>query len=708
MPIRTKAQKTAGLSGGEGMQEIFSMAYAPSSPDIVYVLADVNGPWKSTDGGTTWTPKFRNFSASGGSSIAVHPSNPNIVFASGNAMLPDTSEDTSDNRMGIYRSTDGGENWQLVRVTKYTIPRPDGRKAGYLVAFTSGGNTIYAGTETEGLLKSTDGGTTWVKVAKSGGGTILSDAWIYDVKVHPSNNSILFVCTNIGFFKITDSGSSATQVKITVLNNKIPFAALIHPSNGNIIYLNLVYDGIYKTTDGGTSWTVKNNGLMIDGSNQITGFTISKADPMYLYLQSYQFDWPRLFYSRNGGDSWVKPSSTDEQNADGWVGNSAEAGDGNTGPDAGNYYGGPIIAHPTNRDIALTNGTSNKIKRTVDGGVNWRYAGSGYTGGRVVDIKWDKLSANNFVMFLFDYGPYVTTNGGDTFSYMRAPRYNGQRTTNAGAVDPNNFNRVITAIGDWNISKVVITRNGGLSWTFVDGTEGGLPAFAAFHPTNPDVAYTGRFKFTNFSSSDPNSQNSFSKLDRPVTAMFPGNGNIVYSHLFADGVTKIYKSTDGGLNWTTPYPNIPTFAYQIAIDPANADKIYVAARYKGLYVINGTSLSLKNADNGLKYDQFGSLHSQYVAIDPRTPSTLYLGMWAEFSGPSNGIFRSTDGGNTWTNISGNIGPYFSPYGIFVSPFDSSVYVGSSHGTWKLSSGGSNNTAPAAPSGLRIIQDFTKY
>ena len=115
VPLRSAAQKAAGLTGGEGMQLIYGLSYAPSNPEVAYLVSDTSQVWKSIDGGKFWQMKHKGFLANGGLSLVVDPNNQNLVFVAGS-----TQEDFSDEFAdGIYRTKDGGENWDLVKRTSF-------------------------------------------------------------------------------------------------------------------------------------------------------------------------------------------------------------------------------------------------------------------------------------------------------------------------------------------------------------------------------------------------------------------------------------------------------------------------------------------------------------------------------------------------------------------------------------------------------------
>jgi len=148
VPLRTAAMRDAGMAGGEGMQMIWGMSYAPSNPDVIYLCIDTSQVWKSVDAGKTWEMKNNGFLANGGVSLAVSPTDENLVFVAGSNHNTTVSE-----AEGIYRTTNGGENWEIVKATKFY--RTENMKGGTNFDFTSGGR-IYAGTHCDGILRSDD------------------------------------------------------------------------------------------------------------------------------------------------------------------------------------------------------------------------------------------------------------------------------------------------------------------------------------------------------------------------------------------------------------------------------------------------------------------------------------------------------------------------------------------------------------------------
>ncbi|MBI5194749.1 MAG: hypothetical protein HZA10_00335 [Nitrospirae bacterium] len=676
VPLRTQAQENEGMSGGEGMQMVWGLSYAPSNPYILYLVSNTSQVWKSKDGGNTWQMKHKGFLANGGISLAVHPNNENIVFVAGSSYQTESNEIAD----GIYRTQDGGESWNRVYPTHfYSL---GAKKGGVNFAF-AGANTIYAGTHEEGLLKSIDGGDTWSPL------NILSGTKILDVKVNPQNSSIIFLATENGLYKVTDNGTVTLEPIGTDLPiDDFPRAIVVNPNNPNIIYVTVGTKGVYKSTDGGNSFSPKNTGLSpVNQGKKATYLAMSSKDPNYLYVSFYMLGGNHPYYTHNGGENWYKPSTMDNGSLIYEVNDSQ----------GGEYYSTPIATHPginpDNEKIAITSGAGNHLEKTTNGGDTWTYSGNGYTGGRAgvssTSFSWDSNNPNRFALFLMDFGPVLTEDGGSTFKNLKIPRYTGVRTTPVGALDPTpNSNVIVTAVGGWTNQVIAVTQDGGQNWTLMDGTNGKQYTednynFIAFHPQNPNIVYAGKYKSTD-------KGNNWSELSKKVVAMFQGDAsdeNIIYAADMNGFILTLSKSTDGGTNWIS-YDSVDIGTSgpgEIFIDPKNPDRIYVTGLWEGVHIWNGSTWDLKTCggEGNLETDAFGTCSTRYITVDPKHPNVVYAGKWINFYGHSNGIFRSINYGDTWENITYNLGPEFTPWSISVNPHNGYVYVGSSHGTWRL-------------------------
>lgn len=697
VPIRTQAQKDAGLTGGEGMQMIHSISYAPSNPNVVYFAVDTSQVWKSVDGGNNWYSKRNGFRAVGGVSLVVDPKDENTVFVSGSKHTgaDGASRDTSI-ADGIYRTTDGGDNWQLVYQTDYYRD-----KEGQHFVFDPDSfdgtrhQTIYAGTHSAGILKSIDGGTIWTKLQTN---TNLDSMRILDMEIHKNKaEAILYIAasnqnknnmavSSSGFYKVIDNNGAITAIATGNLPDyprTMAVSIQSNPSN-DILYVAAGNSKVYKSTDGGNSFVSKSNGLETNG--EYKNISISPAEPNYLYLKTH-LKSSNFFYSHDGGETWLKPSNFDE---------------GNLVLDPGEGYNGTQVApHPTDKNIAITHLQADKLLKTVNGGQTWRYTGNGYMGTR---RSRDKTSAyfdpNNparTIFFLVDHGPIITEDGGSVWRRLKVPSING-KTTLSGAVDPNNPNIIITAVGTWltPVYTLIRTTNGGNNesdWnTVYPAIRGEDLQLLSFHPQNSNYVYAG-FS-TTVNSIGLISRNGgltwTSVGNKAIRAVYPGNGDIIYAiELPALGNSKLWRSRNRGVTWVDLGINPFRQPQSIDIDPKDPNRLY-AALPNGIYKFSDGVWTEIGKSGGIPEDIFNGSNlfsAQSIVVDPNYSNKIYVGLGGYSPNATRHmksyIFRSVDYGQTWQDIGYNLGEYSKISALAVDPRNGDLHASTSHGNYIL-------------------------
>jgi photosystem II stability/assembly factor-like uncharacterized protein len=670
VPIRSANQIQAGLLGGEGFQMVMDVSYAPSEPSIVYFAVDTSRIWKSADGGETWQFKSRGINTMGVRSIIVDPKNPNIVFAAGFGGHS-VSMSYPNALSGIFRTTDGGETWTLVRETQFFK-----QTRGRLFAFNSASGdaakctVIFAGSYNEGLLQSIDGGHSW-------NATGLKGKHILDIEEIPSLPGHLLIATEEGLYKYTPDSIVAIGTGLP----GYPRALAIHHQDPKIVYAAVGWHRVYKSTDSGNSFKSINQGL--PASVNCTNIASSPADSNIIYVSFGESGIPNPYYSTDGGATWKAPITVDDGSLF-HIDNS------------GCWYTAPIASHPLNAEeaLAVVNG-ANIVIKTLSHGKRWRYSNTGYTGGVLGGSTALSFASGGKMMFcLIDFGCWLTENGCETFKHLKVKEILGQESCTASAM---HNDTIVVAIGTWGQQGIEVSWDGGVSWKVYDSLLDSY-RFIAFHPQSPSVIYAGKYR------SDDNGR-SWKQLQEEVRAVYPGNGDMVYAvSSTGNGKALIEKSSDRGESWTTPYgisPFIGESTYEIAVSPKDPDRIY-AGTASGVWIYNQGQWTQKGTGQGLERDSFGMNYVKSISIDSMNPHIIYAGKWAPGVGASNGIFRSVDNGNTWENITGNIGPELEVNSVAVSPTDGSVYLGTYRGTWKYRP--SSLTYPSQPKNLRVRLD----
>jgi photosystem II stability/assembly factor-like uncharacterized protein len=247
-----------------------TIAIHPTNPDIVLIGFASGGVWRTTDNGKNWTPIFENQQTMAIGDVAFAPSNPNIIYV-GTGDPNITGYPFIGN--GIYKSSNGGQTWQYVglaetRITSKIIVHPTNPDIVY--AATMG--LPFERNEHRGLYKSINGGLSWQKIY------YFSDqAGAVDVIMNPQNSEQLFVA---GWDRIRNNKETVTDgpnCRIARTNNggqnwvTTPFSGFpvtkngriglaYSPTNSSTVFAVVTDDkaelkGVYRTLNAGTSWS---------------------------------------------------------------------------------------------------------------------------------------------------------------------------------------------------------------------------------------------------------------------------------------------------------------------------------------------------------------------------------------------------------------------------------------------------------------------
>lgn len=253
----TDAGKTWKHLGLEKTRHISDIAVHPSNPDLVYVAGQgtVHGPnndrgvFKSTDGGATWKKVLYINDSTGISSLSMDMNNPRILYATSweHRRLPWTVS-SGGAGSAIWKSTDEGNTWQ--KLTE-GLPKMMG-KMGISVS-RANSNRVYAILETEksksGLYRSDDAGKTWALLSNNQ--DISSRSWYYmEVFADPINENIVYVL-NAPMMKSIDGGKTFARVRV---QHGDTHDLWINPSKNNVIALG-DDGGAEISFDHGESWS---------------------------------------------------------------------------------------------------------------------------------------------------------------------------------------------------------------------------------------------------------------------------------------------------------------------------------------------------------------------------------------------------------------------------------------------------------------------
>lgn len=589
------------------------VAINPADTSEVWIGSASGGLWKSNTGGigqNAWTNISIGFPVLGVSSIAINPANPNEMFIG-------TGETYN------YGSTYSG---LVDRTTR--------------------------GSFGMGILKSTDGGTTWTQ---SLNWTYQQNRGIWEIIFNPLNPSVLYAATTEGIYKSSDAGVTWTQS----LNVKMAMDLAIDRIDTNIIYcgvgnLSSTGKGIYKTSNSGTSWNILTNGLPANTHLGRINITTYYNNPDILIAEiNNDLNTVGFYESTNEGASWSSISPQDVATYQGW-------------------YAHGLLIKPGDPNRVLAGGVN--VHSSFDGGQNfaqvssWSSSGTDFVYADIHDIIVNPLDPDK-VYIVCDGGLFRSNDFGTTFyecasGYVTTQYYIGSVSTQdsfpimAGAQDRNSA-----------------VYYGNPNWVMVIGGDG---SYNAIDPTDDNTIY-GSWQYLNVMKSFDQGNNwnqvlSSSSSNSAFLAPFiicPSNPQIIYA-----GRTYIHKSTDGGGTWNTVGPNPldnQNRVLTIAVSSTYPDSVCCATAASSgnngdVFRSTNGGASFTNITNGLPTTRY----LRRLTVDPTNSKIVY----AAFSGFGGGhIYKSANAGNSWTDISASL-PDLPFHCVAVDPlYPTIIYAG---------------------------------
>ena len=536
----------------------------PQQPNVFYIGVNNGGVWKTTDYGRSWFPIFDDQPTGSIGDVGVAPSNPNVVYvASGEGLhRPDLS--VGD---GMYKSTDAGKTWTHLGLA-------DAQQIGNISIDPTDENRVFAAVlghpyganATRGVYRTTDGGKNWEKV----------------------------------LYKNEDTG--AIQVTIDPNNPQVVYADLWQAQEGP--WENAEWQGpesgLYKSTDGGTTWRKLTQGLPTfeaQGVGRI-GFGIAPSDSRRMYATVDAPERGGVYRSDDAGESWRLID--DDPRLWGRGSDFAE-----------------IKVHPTNPDIIFI--ADVVTWKSTDGGKTFEDF-RGAPGGDDYHRLWINPTNPDIILLAGDQGAIVTVNGGQTFSSW----YN-QPTAQFYHVSTDNAFPYNVLGGQQESGSVGIASRGNdgqityREWHPVGVEEYG---YVAADPLDPNIIYGG--KVTRFDKRTGQVQNIAPEAVRSGQYRFVRTAPVLFSPIdpktlfFAGNV--LFKTRTGGDSWEVISPDLSRATYD-EIPPS-----------VGIYT---TEAMKKMPRRGVIY----ALAPSYV-----DSSTI----WA---GTDDGLIHVTrDGGKGWQNV----------------------------------------------------------
>ena len=657
----------------------------PQDPNIMYAGASGGGVWKSTNAGKSWAPTTDFLVTDSIQSLAIDPKDPNTLYAG-----------TGDNiggsvgirGRGIFKTTDAGVTWTL-------LPNTSGDPNFFynytLVISPNDSNRIYAGTST-GVWMTIDGGATWTqslqRVAPNTGCEELA------IRTDQSTDYLFAACGRFAVptttvFRNIDGSGGARWESVLAMTGMGRTSLAIAPSQQNIVYA-LVTDakpssdyyrgafGVFRSDSNGDS------GSWLQKSAQ------SDSNRVNLTLLSN----PRFGFSDIC--SGVRATF-----------------------DGQGEHDNVLAVDPLNPDRLWAGGVD--IFRSDDGGANWGIAmfwetsaptGAHADNHRLIFHPNYDGNKNQTLFNTSDGGVYVTSNANaDVATGTRAgcPPYNTKvawANLNAGfsvtqfydgAVYPG-ANQYIAGAQD-NGTLWGADGYGKQSWVLFSGGDGG---FVMLNPKDPNEVYSNYVYLSLSRSTDggntlvsivkgitePNSSSNFLFI-APVN-MDPSEPKRIYI-----GGRALWRSDNRGDNWqqtSTLTSSTQGRISAMAVSPVDSNTVMYGT--DGGYVFH-TKTALTN-DNNTTWDFSRPRTTGFIArfaFDPVDPNTAYVVYRTYKSSGQNYVYKTSDGGATWTPIDGSGDgalPDAPVHSIVVDPLNNqTLYTGTELGVFTSIDGGNS-------------------
>ena len=609
---------------------VVDLEFDPTNPSIIYAGLSTGGVFKSFDAGNTWLPIFDDQAVLTVGDIAVDPSDPNIIYVG-------TGEANGGHNNfpggGVFKSTDGGINWNFLGLEGTTsigriVINPQNTNILYLASVGS----YFAPNPERGIYKSIDGGLNW--------------------------DLSLYVSDTTGFVDIIIDPNNP---------DRLMAAAWERVRRPNSSHLFGPSSGIYKTLDGGNSWTKINTSPLPNDAGRI-GLAIHQNDPNIVYaLFTDGYNIISLYRSNDFGVNWIDVDTDDEL----------------SGGTAGfSWYFGQVRVHPANPNIVYVLDVA--FMRSTDSGNTWPIQ-YGYGGPSELHVDHHALAFSpsdpNFIINGNDGGINISTDGGQTFSQpqkipatqfyeigldLNNPErlYGGTQDNGTNRTSDGNLDSWETIFGGDGFYVIVDFNNSNI--IYAESQNGGLGK-----STDDGVGWN--YALNGIDGSEPTNWST------PVV-MDPNSSNVLYY-----GTHSLYRTSDGSENWTKISPQLTDWVSgsrlgtltTIAVAPTNSDVIYVGTDDAHVWV---------STDNGSSWNDISSDLPQRwvtrVVVDPSDENVVYVTFnGLKWRDPQPHVFRSTDKGQSWTDISNNLPD--APVNAFAvdNNFSNRLYLGNDVGMY---------------------------
>jgi photosystem II stability/assembly factor-like uncharacterized protein len=594
----------------------------PNNPAIWWAGSVGGGVWKTEDAGAHWRPVTDDMPALSVAALVVCPGKPDILYAGTGEGFGNYDGIVGD---GIFKSEDGGEHWRQLEATAGEY---DFRYVNRLVVHPLHSDTVLAATN-NGILRTLDGGESWEKV--------LSASHVQQIVANPQNfNTLLAALLSEGIYKSTDMGTTWTKVSEEITDHR-RIEIAISPTDTNYVYAAVANSdgglkGFYQSTDGGNTWINKGNSTNWLGKQGWYDNTlvVHPFDPQVVFvggLDLYQVDL-------HNGMQVVAISN--------WWG-----GNGLPYVHADHHC---LTAIPNNdQTFALLDANDGGIFYSPNGGVDWESKDNGYNVTQYYDG---------------DRHPFLN-------QFIGGSQDNG---TSISPVDPD-------AQSSWH--KVVGGDGFDCAWDYYDPYN----VYATLYDSRIYKSTDGGNRFTSINNGLPESNIFHTPL-----VMAPLNPQKLFT---VSEQNKIYLTVDGGQKWHGYDVNLGGHRWiRIAVSPVDTSVVWIAGSSGTINVSHDGGRTFQTVT---RPDGSPDAMLTGLATHPSDSATA-LALFGVYGYGK--IFRTRDFGNSWQDLTHNL-PEIPVHCALILPYDTTqIWIGTDVGLFISRDNGqswqyANGNLPAA-------------
>ena len=610
------------------------------------------------------------------SNVAFHPNHYDTIYAGAPAG-------------GLWVSYDDGQNWKTftdeltnIGVSDLAIDplHPD-------TMYLATGDRDAADTYSFGLLKSTDGGVTWGTTGLSF--SVSNNYRIGRVVVDPDSTHTILVATNGGIYRSTNYG---VNFSLRQTGNFIG----IHNGIGDTAYATTTGSSpkVYRSVDNGDSWSQLTSGLPTSNKYRCELTLSSTPGKLYVVYGASNYGYGGVYRSTNGGTTWSLMSST--PNIMGWSNNGSGSG-------GQAWYDLSIACDPNQENTIYVGGVN--IWKSTNGGSTWSCVGHWYGAGSTPYVHADHHHASfrpgsSELYVGTDGGVYKTTNAGSSWSDLN----DGMNITQYYKISQSTTDTSLVLAGAQDNGSHM--RSSTMNWSEVtggDGMDNGVD-IANDNLLYTSIYYGDFYKSTNggafFSGINTLSPSGSGNWVTPFNTD-PVTANTIYA-----GFTKLWKSSNAGASWTaTSSANVAGNANmdEFEIAPSNTNYIYALINSNIYKSSNAGSTWSSITPSG---SLFTGNNITGVAIDADDEDHIVISI-SGFTGTKKAM-ESFNAGVSWSNISSGLPNVPATAVIFEGGSSDGIYVGTDIGVYYKSSVYPNWVSFNENLPNVIISDFELY